>query len=341
MSDSIRFSTELAPSLPAVWRVADGDRISVDLICELLASNRPRIEEILNTGGGVLLRGFEMLRSARDFERAMMELTPDLRDYVGGTSPREVVEGKIMTATYVPPAWSIPLHQEMTYTENPPDRIAFFCEQPATLGGGYSTVGDMRIALAKIDPAIRTKFDRYGLQLRRILPSEQTLHLKPGVQKPWSEVFGTEDPATVESIVNAKGWKAEWLNQNTLQLCQDIVPAVSSHPVSGDSVWRNQVHVFHPACMMLWAKEDGRLEDHDAIAKAYVSNRDILDNVFYGNGEAVAEDDALEVYSVLRDLAHPIQLEKYDLLLLDNFIFAHGRTSFEGERRVLVALADE
>jgi Taurine catabolism dioxygenase TauD, TfdA family len=338
MTNKVTFIIEAPQTgMPAIWNITDGH--NAQEICDVLASNRSKIDALLYKHGGLLIRGFDQLRTAEDFEHAILQVTPILRDYVGGTSPRAVVQGKIMTATYVPPSWSIPLHQEMAYTRTPPDRITFFCERPARFGG-HSTIGDMRIALDKIDPAIRQKFDRYGLQLRRTLPSHQTLHLKPGIQKPWQEVFGTDSPITVESIVAAKGWRAEWQNGDTLQLWQDLLPAIKPHPVTGQAIWCNQAHFFSPACMMFWAHEDRRITDYDAIAKARVSHPEMLDNIFLGNGEPVPDNDALHIYQVIRGLERPIQLRRGDLLMLDNLILAHGRTAFDGDRSILVALAD-
>ncbi|HEX8492915.1 MAG TPA: TauD/TfdA family dioxygenase [Pyrinomonadaceae bacterium] len=325
--------------MPITWNVANGRNVTREEVCEALASKRAEIDAILYKHGGLLVRGCDQLITAEDFEHAVLQVTPILRDYVGGTSPRMAVHGKIMTATYVPPNWSIPLHQEMAYTRTPPDRITFFCERPAT-SGGYSMIGDMRIALNKINPVIRRKFDRFGLQLRRTLPSRQTLHLKPGVQKAWPEVFDSDDPTIVEGIVAANGWRAEWLNGDALQLWQDILPAIKYHPVTGEALWCNQAHFFSPACMMRWAQEDDRISDYDAIAKARAVNPEMLDEILFGNGEPVPDDDALHVYQVLRALERPIQLKRGDILMLDNLILAHGRTAFFGERNILVALAD-
>jgi Taurine catabolism dioxygenase TauD, TfdA family len=339
--NKVIFNTEQTePGMPVIWNVVGGRNAEREEIGDALASNRSEIDAALYQHGGLLVRGFDHLRDAEGFEHVILKVTPALRDYVGGTSPRLVVQGKVMTATYVPPSWSIPLHQEMAYTRNPPDRITFFCEQPATFGGGHSTIGDMRLALDKIDPGIRRKFDRHGLQLRRTLPSHQTLQLKPGVQKPWSEVFGVDDPRIVDEIVASRGWRAEWRNGDTLEMWQDILPAIKPHPVTGEAVWCNQAHFFAPACMMSWAQEDGRYTDSDAIAKARAANPEMLDDIFFGNGEPVPDGDALHVYRVLRALERPIQLMKGDLLMLDNLILAHGRTAFAGERRVLVVLAD-
>ena len=298
-----------------------------------------RIQTILSKHGGILIRSIGIDWSAADFQRTILEVTPRLRDYIGGTSPREVVHGKVMKATSLPGEWSIPPHQEMAYTKTAPSFITFFCENPAA-SGGESTITDMRLVLATIDARIREKFERFGIQLRRVLPSIETMRLKPGIQKPWSEVFATDDRRQVEAIVADKGWKAEWLTGDTLRLWQDIVPAVITHPITGESIWCNQAHFFSPACMMAWAAEDGRRADYEAIKAAKKSHPEMLDDVLLGNGEPVSEEDALHIYRVLRQLEADLLLGHGDLLILDNLILAHGRKPFVGDRRVLVVLSD-
>lgn len=323
--------------VPLAWHIHRGSEANVTDICHWLIEQRPLIDSILSTRGALLIRGFNKLESAQDFEAAITAISPTLRDYVGGTSPREKVHGNIMTATYVPPSWSIPLHQEMAYTKNPPDRIAFFCKQAAEIGGD-STLGDMQAITRKIRPEIMEKFQQNGLQLRRTLLSAATLQNKPGVKKPWNEIFGTDDKDQIDGIAHEKGWRTEWLNEDTLQLWQEILPAIKTHPVGNQTVWFNQAHFFSPICMMAWAKRDGRREDYQQLADARAHEPDMLDAVFYGNGEPVSDEDAIYISQVLEESEIKVKMEKSDLLILDNTLVAHGRTAFSGQREILVAL---
>ncbi|MFJ5777065.1 TauD/TfdA family dioxygenase [Streptomyces sp. NPDC093094] len=321
------------------WTV-DPERLSVPQQTEeLIDAHAEAIRERVHEHGLLRVRGLHTVRTAADFSSVAARLTPALRDYVGGTSPREQVHEKVMTATYVPPSWSIVLHQEMAYTNAMPAFLSFWCERPADRGG-LSTYGDMRRALERIDPAVRDRLERHGLRLARTLLGPGTVHLKPGVKKPWTEVFGTTDRAEVDRVAAARGWESEWLGDDAVRLHQDLVPAVRTHPVSGDSVWCNQAHFFNPVCMMRWALEDGRREEYEEQARAAQEHPELLDRMYLGSGEPVADDDALHVHQVLRDLERGVRLRPTDLLVVDNLLVAHGRTAYEGERRILVALAD-
>src|SRR5436305_1835258 len=92
------------------WQAVVGRHAPVDEVCGWLGDNRERFESDMREHGAVLLRGFQGARSAADFEAMLRALDQPLRDYVGGTSPRRHVAGKIMTATDAPGSFSIPLH---------------------------------------------------------------------------------------------------------------------------------------------------------------------------------------------------------------------------------------
>src|SRR5690348_10515782 len=119
--------------VPVVWHAATDP--GIDEMCEWLAERRDEIDKLIYRHGGILLRGFSCLKGAAEFQRALDVLAPRLMDYVGGSAPRRSVSGRIMTATELPGNFSIPLHQEMSYTDNAPDRIAFFCKTPPRAGG--------------------------------------------------------------------------------------------------------------------------------------------------------------------------------------------------------------
>ena len=324
-------------SIPIVWQITHDNGANLVEICNWLIEQRPLIDKLLSSQGALLIRGFENLQTAQDFEAAITAISPALRDYVGGTSPREKVHNNIMTATYVPPSWSIPLHQEMAYTKNPPDRIAFFCVKSAEVGGD-STLGDMQKITQKIAPEIKQKFQQHGLQLRRTLLSAATMANKPGVKKPWNEIFGTDNRAEIENIAKDKGWRIDWLNADTLHLWQEILPAIKKHPVGQQEVWFNQAHFFSPICMVAWAKRDNRKEDYEQLTKAQAEHPELLDAVFYGNGEQVSDEEALYIAKILEESEIKVKMQKTDLLILDNTLVAHGRTAFSGEREILVAL---
>lgn len=324
-------------TLPTAWLARAGADAPLDDVCAWLAERKPEIERVLSTSGALLLRGFRALDSAAAFERALTVVCPHLMNYVGGTSPRRQVRGNIMTATEVPPSYSIPLHQEMSYTDTYPERIAFFCELPPG-GGGATTLGDMRAITRRIDPAVRERWRAGGVQLRRTLPSDDGVGKKPGVSKPWSEVFATTDRAQVEATARSRGWRADWLPDGSVQLWQELRPALRVWAQTGDEVWFNQAHIFAPASSLRWFREDGREEEFERLESALHDHPEMIDRVFHRDEREIDADDVLHVYDVLKRSEIPLRWERGDLLLLNNTLVGHGRTSFSGERKVLTAL---
>jgi alpha-ketoglutarate-dependent taurine dioxygenase len=338
---SYQHAVENAQGLPHVWQVSKGADASIDEVCAWLAVERPTIERDLRQHGAVLVRGLKALDSAQTFERFMGVLSPRLMDYVGGTSPRKTVHGKIMTATELPPDFSIPLHQEMSYTDNSPELIAFYCLSPAPQGG-FTTVGDMRAITKRLDAGVRARFaEKKGVQLRRTLPSKASVHKKPGVSKPWTEVFNTEDREEAGRIAAQRGWRIGWLDDGSVQLWQEVRPPTKAHPVTGDEVWHNQVHIFSPAASVAWARKDGRHEEADRIEYALRHHPEMVDCVLHGTGEMVADEDVMHVFRVLDEAAIPVHWQRHDVLLLDNILAAHGRTAFRGPRQILTALVED
>jgi alpha-ketoglutarate-dependent taurine dioxygenase len=323
-----------------IWRTTGGEA-TLDDTCAWLADQKPLITSVLNSRGALVLRGLRSIDSAEDFDRAIRVVFSGLRDYVGGTSPRERVSGKIMTATSIPANWSIPLHQEMSYAVDPPSRIAFFSQTAVTGTGGETTLGDMAGVLRRLSPEVRERFAGRGLQLRRTLPSAASARHKPGVKKLWTEAFATTDRDQAEQMARARGWEVRWLPGDTLQLYQDVLPSTKRHPVSGKEVWFNQVQLFSPACLLAWARRDGRTQDWREIDHARREHPEMLDDIVHGDGEPVSDADALHIDKVLTEAEAPVTLEKSDLVLIDNTLVSHGRRPFTGHRNLLVALADE
>jgi hypothetical protein len=327
---------------PDTWHVKIPAEASAADIASYFYEAKDEIQLSLDKHGALCLKGMEALSEAAQFQTAISRALPSLRSYVGGTSPRTRLDGFVMTATETPPTWSIPLHQEMAYTKNGPDRVVFLCRQPATGGGGLSMLGDMRTALEAIPKEVRSAIGSRRLRLRRTLPSRQNVQAKAGIKKTWEEVFDTTDRLAVEGIAAARNWEIEWLDRNTMQMFQEPLPPTRKHPRTGDLVWHNQIHFFSPTCMIAWAARDGRYEDVAELSHALSAEPELMDNVvFEDTKEEVAAPMAQVIADTLLNIEVPTALDRGDLLIIDNVLMAHGRSPFHGQRDLMVVLADE
>ncbi len=323
--------------LPIVWQIKQTDVQTIPATTEWFCNMREEINHILNDTGALLIRGLNQIATAKDFQNIITILSSQLMDYIGGTSPRDSVYGRIMTATNIPATWSIPLHQEMSYTLNPPDRIAFFCLK-ASEQGGDSTLGDMRSITKKIPDELCTQFNKHGLQLRRYLPSRHSQVSKPGLIKTWEDVFGCDDLEQAYAIAQEKSWRIESHFSDGLYLWQEVLPAMKQHPNHSDSIWFNQIHMFTPVGSLIWAEQDGRKEDQQQIESFRNNQDEIFDNTFLGNGQFVNDEEVRLIADLLKQHEIRVKLQPHDMLILDNTLIAHGRRPFTGTREILVAL---
>jgi len=63
-------------------------------------------------------------------------------------------------------------------------------------------------------------------------------------------------------------------------------------------------------------------------------------NCYYGDGSPIEDSVMNEILDVYRSLEVCFPWHAGDVILLDNILTAHARNSFEGERRMLVAMGD-
>ena len=61
-------------------------------------------------------------------------------------------------------------------------------------------------------------------------------------------------------------------------------------------------------------------------------------HAYYGDGSTISEEELDRVRDVLWREAVIFPWQEGDVLFLDNFLVAHGRMSFKGERKILVAM---
>jgi alpha-ketoglutarate-dependent taurine dioxygenase len=284
------------------------------------ARHRQTLEEHLHSCGGVLLRGFDVGGMQR-FEALLGAVSDELLDYTYRSTPRKQVEGRVFTSTEYPPEQEIPMHNEMSYSRRWPMKIAFWCVQPAARDG-FTPIADSRAVYDEVDREVRDELEARGVRYVR--------NYAAGVDLPWSEVFQTTERSEVEAFCRRAGIEWEWRGDDglrTWQRCQ----ATAVHPVTGQRVWFNQAHLFHVSSLEPSLRR--------SLLAAFGED-DLPRSVGYGDGGAIPEahlDEVRRAYERHRVL---FPWRQGDVLLLDNMLVAHGRTSFEGPRRILVGMAD-
>lgn len=287
-----------------------------------ITEHRGWLEQSLDRHGAILFRNFG-LSEVSGFERAVAAICPSLLNYFEGTSPRKMLGRAVYTSTEYPAEYVVSLHNEMSYAHKWPGKIFFFCHT-APQQGGQTPIADSRKVFELIDPQVRGKFIEKGVKYVR------NLHGGNGPGLAWQTVFETDDRAKVEQYCQEGDIDLCWRPDGGLRTSQ-VRPAVARHPKTGELLWFNQAHNFHPSDL-------GEEEAEDLLA--IFDEEDLPNNACYGDGSPFETAALAAVRSAYAGATRVFPWQAGDLLMLDNMMVAHGRMPFSGPRKILVAMAE-
>ncbi|WP_207937457.1 TauD/TfdA family dioxygenase [Pseudomonas sp. 51_B] len=287
---------------------------------EALEPIRELVDRHLLDVGGILFRGFQV-GGAVAFRSFAAGFGHPLLNYEFGSTPRSNVTQGVYTSTEYPPHQKIPLHNEQAYTREWPMKIWFY-SMVAAQSGGETPIADSREVFRRIDPRIHERFNRHGLMYVR--------NFGNGLDVPWEQVFNSDDPAVVEAYCRRHAISCEWKDDGELRTRQ-ICQAVARHPRTGEDVWFNQAHLFHVSNLPFEVRQS-LLE--------IVDEQDLPRNVYYGDGTVIEDSILDEVRGVLDECTVAFAWQEGDVLMLDNMLAAHARSTFTGTRKVIVAMAE-
>lgn len=295
-------------------------RVPGSSAAEWARSNRAHVDKLLDTHGAVLFRQFEA-RDVDAFEQFIGAASTKTMDYIENTSPREIVRGLIRTSTEYPPEHRIVLHNEHSYSAVCPGRLAFFCMRPPD-EGGRTPLADCRRVLQNIDPSIRARFEQRRWRYVR--------NFGDGLGPSWQAVFMTDDPEAVERHCRSADIDWEWLGGGRLRTRQVRTPTVL-HPRTHQESWFNHIAFWHVTSLEPAVR--------DALLASY-PDEDLPNQTYYGDGEPI-EGDVIEALREAYDRAAVYFTWRHgDILLVDNFLVAHGREPYTGPRRILFTMLD-
>ena len=286
---------------------------------EWLTAQRSWVDEALAVHGGLLFRGFALTRP-EEFHAVVKSYDSDPLPYVEGQSQRTRVMANIYTSTEYPPDQKITLHNELSYVQTPPRRLFFFCEiAPGT--GGETPIADCRRVYERIEPAMRSRFVERGIRYVK------NMHGGKGFGKSWQDHFETSDRSAVEEHLAASGEEFRWKPDDTLWTSQKR-PAVIEHPETGETIWFNQADLWHYT----------NLGSKGEALRRMVGEEELPTNAYYGDGTPIDAADLAAIREISWQEATVFPWIQGDLLILDNWLVSHGRKSFSGERKILVAM---
>jgi alpha-ketoglutarate-dependent taurine dioxygenase len=304
-----------------ILAVATPEAAGLDLAA-WAGAHREALDAALDEHGALLFRGFDVPDQGAFFE--VSGAASELLDYVYRSTVRSAVGDKIYTSTEYPARVSIPMHCENSYQHDWPTRLFFYCAQPPR-EGGRTPLADVAGVTDRIDPAIRETFREKGVMYVR------NYSAGPGFDLPWPTVFQTQDRGEVEAYCREHGIQFEWRPNNALRTWQ-VCQGMAAHPRTGKLLWFNQAHLFHVSSL--------EPKTRDALLRICKSPENLPRNSWYGDGSPIETEVLDEVRRAFDVETVSFPWEKGDLLMVDNMAVAHGRTPYEGERKILVTMGD-
>jgi alpha-ketoglutarate-dependent taurine dioxygenase len=304
----------------------EGGSNSPEELVQLVEARRNELFDVLLTDGAILFRGFAVASPSVFGEVVTRFSRRCLHEYAGGASPRQHIgqgRGPIYNSTDYPSELELPLHNELSYSNDYPNCIYFCClVEPAH--GGATTLGDSRRILEAIPIDVRSAFEGKGLKYIRLLGPEK------GSGYSWQDAFRCDQRDMVEAQCTDIGAEWEWLGDGYLKVVQHR-PALARHPRTGEEVWFNQALGFHPQGL--------DPVSHAELIRIHGDESRFRLNVQYGDGSPIDKQTIRQVAAVLQQQAFPHIWKAGDVLMLDNLLVAHGRAPFRGPRSIAVAMS--
>jgi len=318
----VKSSTFSTGPLPLVVEPEDVATPSARSLVAWIGGNAPWLGAELLIHGGILLRGFAVHEST-DFQQVAQALVPELKPYVEGQSPRTKVTDRVYTSTAYPPQFSITLHNELSYAKEPPRWLLFHCHTPCPVGG-ETAICDVRRVYEKVRPDVRSRFETKGVKYVKNMHGGAP----GGFGKSWMDHFETSDRKEVESYLAANGIRYEWLRNGALRTIS-IRPGVVKHPVTKETHWFNQANLWHISNF-----EPRRREQLMRLC----GEEKLPTHAYFGDATVIRDEELDLVRKVMWANAISFRWQRGDVLLLDNYLVAHGRNPYEGPRKILVAM---
>lgn len=325
---------EITPTFPTL--ITPLKTFSQQTFLENIKLQRHDIQQLLWQSGALLFRGFPICHAV-DFSNTIEALgLGKLINYIGGDSPRNKVTQKIYTSTEAPANLHIPLHQELSFMKYHPRYIYFYCEEEPKIGG-ETIIGNARLIYQQINPEVKQHFLAnqliytsryyYSSRIMKLLNQLYRSH------KSWVDVFETHHKQVVEQhcIENEFTWR--WLKKDWLEIKQ-VRPAINVHPITKESIWFNQAHLYDFNCRLLG------LKNYLGSKLLYLRPETLLHEIHFDDGSPVLKKDLYHIMDVLQSNTVAYPWQKGDVMVLDNMLTMHGRAPFKGPRRVLTAMTN-
>lgn len=306
---------DVQPGRPAVLQVAPSGSAA-----RWAAENRDALRADVSEHGAVLVRGFG-LKDAAEVADVFRALGGTLMVEMEAVATRDEYSDGVYGATPWPPNQPMCMHHEMSYAREPAGLMMFACLKAPT-SGGATAVSDASKILEALPADLVNRVAQDGWMLTRNYNEE--------IGSSYAEAFRTESREEIEAYCKANDIEFEWQSDGGLRTRQRR-QAVVRHPRTGKRCWFNQI-----AFLNEWTLDP---EVREYLVEVYGSEG-LPFNTSFGTGDAIGADVVQVINATYEANTMREPWQTGDLLLVDNIAMAHSREAFEGDRKLLVAMAD-
>jgi alpha-ketoglutarate-dependent taurine dioxygenase len=281
--------------------------------------NTDRLRSCTREYGAVLLRQATEGTPDRFVEFAEAVCPVLITDY--GDLGADDLTDKTYSPTDYPLELPIHLHNESACNNSWPMFLFFYCHQPAFEGGASRLVNSRRV-FAALPEALRQSLTENWFTYTR--------NYHPHLDTSWQQFYETDDPRVVEQRCMDASLDFEWKSAEILQTRCDR-PIKSRHPHTGEELLFHQLFLFHPAGLDAATR--------NSLESLY-GEEDFPRAISFQDGAAISADDFQVLFELYEKHCVDVELQRGDILIIDNMVVAHGRAPFRGSRKILVAMGD-
>lgn len=333
--------------LPLVAEPVSEKDVKVSSLVGWIGENHASLNDQLIKHGAILFRHFN-IHTAGDFEAVAKAIDPDLKNNYLGTSPRNRRTEYVFSASELPNFYPIPQHCEMSFMDQPPHHLFFYCAI-APEKGGETPLVDFRKVYQQLDPEIREEFMTKGIRNIRNYDGPHTRSkLDIWKLKRWDQMFLTTDKKEVEKICHAYHMKCHWKPKDRLALINEQ-EAIRQHPETGEPVWFNHLQVFHVNAAQIEyrkiAQRQKTLRSHALrhtlwlmtfVKKLTNKTENLAMHCTFRDGSRIPTAYVRHLEEVIWNNMVFIQWQQGDVIAIDNFSTSHGRMPYQGPRDIMV-----
>jgi len=342
-SRTISFSTT-APSNPTskyrrTISTSTKKQVNIDTVNSLSDITDQLISDRLDKQGYAFIRGASV-----DDKKKLSDLHPVL-------FPNEVFDyhkqGGIYSGTRLEYAgvyefynvktsfWDMGVHHDLSYLPYMPSRGCIAHFQKAKEGGCTPLYDNREMWFELMDQYynVLLELHQYGILYSKTLPDEKN-QVKPPLWREadiptWQETFPGMTKQQIQSALEKKGDKVEWLEDGTFRQTTHK-PAFRTHPKTGERFYCNQILSWDARNFWQWPGQP--YEKYPFL--------DRPTHAQIGNGRDLTDQEYLGMKSLHDCYAMRTPWENGDMVIWDNYRISHSRDKYTGERRLAISWGD-